>query len=616
MTATGIRRVHFLDYFHYLAASSCFDNTTSVVWTAPGSSSYQVWDSFFGGSEALGSNYIKPGAVAAAPTYLYGVDTITPGRTLTIDWGMHYNAAALDAGIYFMAASSSLNVSSYRVKQLTSTVVIERLDASGIVQWSETWSYTPGSGFNYYRLHFFPQDLKLGDDDVAATAGQVLLEAGESYDSMAFRTPTGTALDPAPRTTGGYFGIYQGAGSRPSVTLFLLCEGFYPISKLIRVEHDLRGASLVHFVTLRGEYEEWGVWPAGSIVQVLAYNVDDGEVYTAYGDFLGIVVTQQDIPQSQGVRSSDDKIYLICQSMSKFFLNMHLDITGLTGSLTDAIAEFLEGAGGNHWAGHQKSWGAGAEKWPKNINLNFAKDGGISVIDRFFKGQTCDTMMRDIGLAEDYYLYETPEGAIKFTDVWRDMTSFIIDTGEGSRLMWYRAVPEDLTQMTNESSIYRSGMTKVDCTNGDTTSQASYGVRQGGPRTFMSNQQINGDDEAEAIANTDVNRHSQKFKEIDLYFLTWGMPLRPGDLVSLSMPQLRIGGDYETPHDDWEPETWAVLAKTWDSENAIIHLRLGKTRYDADKALTVGLQDHLQRAADMIAQTHVQARRAEKANLL
>ncbi len=614
MATTGIRKIGFFDHFHYVTVASCFDNTTTVVWTAPGANAWEAWDTVFTPDETLGNNYMVPGAVAGAAAYLYCQDQYIPGRTLCIDLGMDPNGQAIDYGNYFMATTNVLNINSYRIKITAAGITIQRLNAAGAVLWSDVWAYVTNAGFHYYRIHFYPQNFYFENGDVLAScAGTFIVEAGSDPTLMAELVPTTSGIDPAPRTTGNYHGIYQGVGSQPKVTQYVIGEDFYPLRKRIWVRHNLFGAAMATVHMLKGDYDQWGHWDEGDLFQIYAWDEDNTSpnIWYSHLDFFGELAF---IMSSGEGGDYNEKVSAFMVDRSKM-LDMITDVPNYAGLTTIAIQNFLEIMGGNHWAGPVLTYGSSGVTLPKDINRAFVKTGVVNVTAKQYTGKQMNGIIKQIALSEDFYVYRTPEGALKVTDVWRDKTAIPIDTGEGSRCMYYLDERRDLTQCTNETEVYRDGPTKVGTPVVSAALQGSYGVRQSYHGRYV-DLQCKCNNEGGNIAQAITDRHEDpKTGPIKLWFLARHMAMRPGDLVDLSCPQLQIGGDYATVHGDWVPETWSVHEKQWDSETALLMLKLMPTRLHRATGLTVGMGDPQYMVKDMLLRSEHQGLWADENHL-
>jgi len=614
MATTGIRRIRFFDHFHYVTVASCFDNTPTQIWYSTGANAWDAWDTVFVANEAYGNSYMVPGAVAGAASYLICTTQATPGATFSLDLGAHPNSQGSDFGAYFMAASATLNVNSYRVRYTGAAVTIERLDGAGAVQWSDTWTYALTNAWTYLRVHFYPVNYYFESGQVlASSAGTFIVEVGTDPKNMAELNPTGTGIDPSPRTTGNYHGVYIGAGSQPRITQYVIGDDFYPLRKRVMVKHSLLGAAMATAHMLKGDYDQWDLWDPGDLFQIFAWDVDDSSPHNWYShlDFFGELAF---IMSSGEGDDYNEKLSAVMIDRSRA-MDIITDTTNHAGTLTDVINQFLELWGGNHWAGPTLTYGATAVTLQKDMNRAFVKAGNVVVSANTFTGKPMNTILKSIALSEDYYLYRTPEGAMKMTDVWRDMTGTVIDTGKGSRCMYYLDERRDLTQCTNEADVYRASNTKRSTPTVSAALQNQYGVRQSYHGRLI-DQQCKCNTHGDNIAQTIADRHEDPVKgPIKLWFLARHMELRPGDLVSLSVPQLQIGGDYLTAHASWTPETWSIFEKSWDSETSLLMLRLMPTRAHRTSALTVGMGDLQYMAKEMGFKTAHQAQWADENHL-
>jgi hypothetical protein len=614
MGTTGIRKIHFFDHMHYVTVASCFDNTTTVVWTAPAANAWEAWDTVFSTNEALGNSYMVPGATAGAAAYLWCQDTFNPGRTLSLDLGMDPNGQTIDYGAYIMAAATNLAINSYRVKITATGITIQRLNAAGAVLWSDTWPHVTGAGFHYYRIHFYPQNYEFDSGEILATcAGTFIVEAGSDLKDMAELNPTTSGIDPSPRTTGNYHGIYQGVGCQPKVTQYVIGEDFYPLRKRIWVKHTLFGAAMATVHLLKGEYDEWALWSPGDLFQIFAWDIDNSSPNNWYShlDFFGELAF---IMSSGEGDEYNEKVPAVMVDTSKM-LDMITDVANYAGLTTDAIQNFLEIMGGNHWAGPTITYGASGVTLPKHVNRAFIKTGVVAVSAKTYTGKLMNGIIKQIALAEDFYVYRTPEGALKVTDVWRDKTAIPIDTGEGSRCMYYLDERRDLTQCTNEADVYRNGPTKISTPVVDAGLQGTYGMRQSYHGRYIDLQCKCSNEGAFIAQNISDSHEDPTTGPIKLWFLARHMDMRPGDLVDLSCPQLQIGGDYATDHALWVPEHWSVFEKQWDSETSLLMLRLMPVRTHRESALSVGMGDPQYMAKEMTMQSIHQALWADENHL-
>jgi len=188
------------------------------------------------------------------------------------------------------------------------------------------------------------------------------------------------------------------------------------------------------------------------------------------------------------------------------------------------------------------------------------------------------------------------------TDIWRDKTSRTIDCGSWSSRFLDFDIIQGVAQATNKAKVYYDVGSSATYEN--TTSSSKYGERNGMMGTWV-DKHIGDCVEAQAVGSSIVQRYGGEDYILDLYFMGNFTRLRPADLVSLSLPHLKIGGDYDTVHASWTAATVAIIEREWDSDTCVVRLRINETWDDGGN--TIGRQHFPYFVKDQNLATHARS---------
>jgi hypothetical protein len=119
--------------------------------------------------------------------------------------------------------------------------------------------------------------------------------------------------------------------------------------------------------------------------------------------------------------------------------------------------------------------------------------------------------------------------------------------------------------------------------------------------------------EANAVSQTIVDRYGTDTYVLDIYFLARWFDVFPGDRVTMSLPQMGIGGTPVGSHSTWTPVTVGILEQEWSLNNPIVRLRINAT-WD-DTGVEKGYQKFQNYVGDMLLNTDGHVNRADASHV-
>jgi hypothetical protein len=596
----GIRRVFDVDWMRYdtHSGSSVWQTTPTYPWYTPGA---DVWYTTYTGGVPDQGGYTYLSAGPGADTYLIRSGTITDYSSVSVDWGVDVGSIGVDTGVYIMATSATLNQNSYRIRQnfTGNRVVLESMTGAGSAVVVGSVDYTPShtlGSIDYYRARYYPQNFSIeSGESIATTVGKFVFYAGQDYQLM---SNIGSVTDPSPITTGSYNGLYHGAGVPARFYMYTRGNDWYPMLNKASCKHSLKGPSTLNMYVPRPYYDKWGTWDKQDYVQAFITDDDGTDAYEVL-DFYGSVTSVR--------QYGPDQVNIICHTDLNLLNQNTRSHSSYSGTSDGYLKRFIETPGGENFT--LASW---TNDYPVTFTDLDIQTGLISYTSKSEEGTTDLDVVKHMSLVEDYYVWYTPKYQFVVGNNWRDLTTGVgsihMDCGAmNSRFHDFDYI-EDLNQMVNDAVVYRSGGTRSTAASPNTTTQGLYNERRGLYGLHI-NTDIADATEANAVTATLVNRHGTDTYVLDLYFLARYGQLFPGDIVKGSVPQLQIGGDYNTAHASWVPAEIAILEKEWDSESMLIRFRINATW--TDDAVKKGYQHHEEYVKGLITHQQGQIRRSQ-----
>ena len=570
-----------------------FDQTPTSPWYTDNAN--DDWYSYY----TANLNYIYLNSPPIADTYLINDTTVPLPDRLAIDFACTVGSLG-GAGVYFASTLGSLDQDSYlfKVSHATQNVRLYRCTGGITAPLSPSYNYAIGSQeLNYFRIRFFPVDYQIETGiSVGSVAGKFIFYGGTDYQQL---TELGTFTDPAPITVGSYHGLYIDntcPANYPRFHMYTFADDWYPAILDVKVHHTLRGPSPLSVAIPKGQYYKWDAWDKGDLIQVFVFD-DDGEGTTL--EVLNFFGSLFDVRQH-----GNDIVLLNAYSNMMFLKNYVHDINNFSGLSTGLGSYSLGYPGGESYGG----------TYPVHRYLNRLdmKPGAVTFTNKDIQGTTDLDMLKEVALVEDYYMFYTPTAKFKFTDIWEDKTTKYLDVGSNPTRFLAMDHIEPISQMCNTAVVYRAGGVRSIAPTPNAANIAKYGTQLGmyGQRIDL---HVSDATEANAVSQTIVDRYGSDTYVLDIYFLARWFDVFPGDRVTMSLPQMGIGGTPVGSHSTWTPVTVAILEQEWSLNNPVVRLRVNAT-WD-DSGTEKGYQKFQNYVGDMLLNTDGHVNRADASHV-
>ena len=581
-----IRKVRLKEWLHHATATT-YDNSstdqligrTSDDWTV----TYALDIGKVSGPQTATANYLTNYTAHTIDKYHMYETSFTPLQGLDEDT----SNSDQGVGLLFRAdGRADAYASAYRLRQTDTTLYLEKTTNSG-VGWTELGKYAETAVADtryYYRVLFSDSAMSIYGTATNLTAGKFMVyrttTVGVYGRKLANTSGTGTEVDGAPLTAGGFMGPFVGETDGSAVQPDMDCWNFSAYKmfeadvRSLKIKDKMSEVSKLTVSFSRNPDTLAGTWLSST----------DTTLY-GVGDRIEVIGIEDDRANAHEVETpifdgrveilpSDNRTSLGCDGWTTELGNMHWqDSTKLTGAVTTELGTQLAGDGGIIGG----TAGTETEAYVlHNLNIIALATTTERVVQASNSLITFNQLCQEI----DYWHSFRPDGRFLVrTDMEDTQSHSILNSDANLNFLEFIAV-FDGNQIKNVVSEYYTGWPSPGNST-DATSKSDYGVRN----NVFSDMFIQNSTVAGRVGDNIVSKFKNNLRLVKIQLMQQGLNIFPGDRVDVILAGTELGtNDYDTDTGNWSVARMTCTEKEYNSATGIVSLILTRADDANDEA--------------------------------